>query len=245
MKRDDWTGVGVSFGLHLVLLLLFAVFTSSALPQPMGMIEVEFGPIETAAPAARAPVQQPTPTQTRPEPQREQPAPRTQPQRAEPVNLAQRRDVVEQERVPPPQPDPRPQPQPAQPESRPQQPVAERAPQDQPGGTPTGADGTTSATGDPGDSAARRAPFNIQGLNRSVQYYPLPRNPGARGTSVLRFCVTPDGSVSSAAPLRRTGNPSLDNAALAAVRQWRFNPLPPAAPQENQCGELTFYFDLN
>jgi protein TonB len=31
---------------------------------------------------------------------------------------------------------------------------------------------------------------------------------------------------------------------MDALQQWRFNALPPAAPQENQTGTITFTFRL-
>lgn len=244
--REDWTGLGVSLALHLVLLVAFMVVAAAPQTpeQPLGLVEVEFGPFQQAQMAARAETQRPTPTRVEPTPpQPEPPAPRPQPQRTEPVNLPQRRAAPEPERVPP----PRPQPERAQPQTqtRPQAPVAEPAPRAEAGGTPTGQEGTTSRADEQGDAATRTAPFNIEGLDRSVQAMELPRNPGARGTSVLQICVGPDGRVSRAVPVRRSGTPALDNAAQQAVLRWRFNPLPPAAPQVEQCGRITFHFSLN
>jgi periplasmic protein TonB len=244
MKNEDYKGLGVSLGVHVVLLLLFALVASTPEPQQLGMVEVEFGPFELAQPAARAETPRPPPAQIRPEPQPQRPTPAPQPRRTEPVDLPTRRDATEPERVPPPRPQPTP-PQP-QTQAQPQRPTAQPAERDETGGTPEGRDGTTSATGEIGDAAARRAPFNIDGLdNRNLLASPLPRNPGARGTSVIRVCVAPDGAVRNPIPAIRSGTPALDNAALAAVRQWRFNPLPPAAPQNEQCGRVTFTFTLN
>jgi periplasmic protein TonB len=242
MKRDDYTGLGVSAAVHLLLLLVFALGASTPVPEPLGMIEVEIGPLERAEPPARAEVQRPAPQAVQPRPQPEPPAPRAQPQRQEPVNLARSRDTPQPERIRPPSPDPAPRTAPAQPQ--PQQPTAVPAEREQAGGTPTGAQGTTSETGDPGTAAATRAPFSIEGLDRTMHSGALPRNPGARGVSVIAVCVGPDGRVTSARPAQRTGTPALDNAALGAVRSWRFNALPPAAPQSEQCGRIRFDFTL-
>lgn len=245
MKRDDWKGLGTSVVIHALLLFFFAIIAAAPRPQPLGMIEVEFGPVEFAQPAARAETRQPAPTRTEPErrPQPQPPAPQPQPRRTERVDVPVTRDTPAEDQVQPPRPDPAP-PRPES-QARPQEQTAATADQDRTAGNPEGATGTTSDTGQPGDATARRAPFNIEGLNRTPQVFPLPGNPGARGTSVIDICVGPSGNVSSARPGRRTGTPALDNAALQAVRQWRFNALPPAAPQVEQCGRVIFTFTLN
>jgi TonB family protein len=66
------------------------------------------------------------------------------------------------------------------------------------------------------------------GGNRIVTNKVLPKYP--KGISVntrikLKFTVGADGSVKSVVPLRKGGNPVLEQAAIKALRQWRFNPL--------------------
>ena len=40
------------------------------------------------------------------------------------------------------------------------------------------------------------------------------------------------------------GNPSLEKSVMETLSTWRFNPLPPNAPQEHQVGTITFRFRL-
>lgn len=55
--------------------------------------------------------------------------------------------------------------------------------------------------------------------------YPLPaRRAGREGRTVLRVLVDASGNCSEAHILASSGTPSLDEAALAAVRRWRFHP---------------------
>ncbi len=238
MKRDDRIGLGVSLGLHALLLAVFALSVAAREPEPLGLVEVEFGPIERAQPAAPAPTPRPAPTQ--PEPQPDPPAPRPTP--PAPVDLPDRRDTPEPDRLPPPEPEETVAP-PAPPQ--PQNPPAEPDPQEETGGNPEGEAGSSSDTGDPGPAPARRAPFDIEGLNRTLEGSPaLPQNPGVRASSEVTVCVRPDGSVARAYPERLSGVPGLDARAAAAVKRWRFNRLPPAAPQAEQCGTVTFRFTL-
>jgi periplasmic protein TonB len=244
MKQEDWKGLGASVAIHVVLLLLFALTASTAEPQLPGMIEVEFGRFEVAAAPARSEIQRATPAQTEPRPQPEPQTATRQPQSTQSPRLPTVRETPVPEAVPPPSPE-RNQPNP-QGRNEPRSPAAQPAQRDEAGGRPDAETGTTSAAIDGGDAAARRAPFDIEGLqDRNVMYYPLPNNPGARGTSVIAVCIGADGGVTTARPAMRTGTPSLDNAALQAVRRWRFNPLPPAAPQSEQCGRVTFSFTLS
>lgn len=240
MTRDDWTGLGTSLALHaLALVLLAFAVAAEEPPEPLGLIAVEFGPFEMARPAARAETPRPAPTAPQPATEPQQPAPKPQPREAEPVNLPK----------PPPAPSPERQPPPereavAQPESRPEQ-ATEPAPERAEGGSPQGQAGTTAEAGDTGTGTSRRAPYSIEGLNRTPLRLPLPGNPGAAGTAVLNVCVAPDGQVSRLWPARRSGDPRLDDAAQRALNGWRFNALPPAAPQEEQCGLITFHFTLS
>jgi TonB family protein len=79
------------------------------------------------------------------------------------------------------------------------------------------------------------------GGNRTVLNKVLPKfPPGTLDTQVkIKFRVLPDGTVSMAWPIRRGGNPSVDQAAVQAMRQWRFNPL--TTPTEME-GTITFVF---
>lgn len=79
------------------------------------------------------------------------------------------------------------------------------------------------------------------GGNRTVVFKQLPKYPpGTLNTAVkLRFRVMPDGTVSSVIPVRRGGNPAVDDAAMEALRRWRFNKRDDGIEME---GTITFTF---
>ncbi len=65
------------------------------------------------------------------------------------------------------------------------------------------------------------------GGNRIVLHKPLPKFPSGVNTNAelkFRFTVMPDGTVGRIIPLQKA-DPRLETAALAALRQWRFNVL--------------------
>jgi TonB family protein len=73
-------------------------------------------------------------------------------------------------------------------------------------------------------------------LNKVLPTFP----PGTLNTQVkIRFRVLPDGTVAMAWPVRRGGNPAVDQAAVQAMRRWRFNPL---SSQTDMEGTITFVF---
>ena len=56
MKREDWTGVSISLGVHVLIVLLLSLMTTAATDQtPIGFLEVEFGPIMDGRPVQQAP----------------------------------------------------------------------------------------------------------------------------------------------------------------------------------------------
>jgi len=59
----------------------------------------------------------------------------------------------------------------------------------------------------------------------------------------LKVVVLPDGSVKSVAPAQK-GNTRLENAAIAKVKLWQFEPLLSAQPQVEQLCTVTFNFTL-
>ncbi|MBI3332611.1 MAG: energy transducer TonB [Candidatus Omnitrophica bacterium] len=62
------------------------------------------------------------------------------------------------------------------------------------------------------------------GRNPAPRYPWLARIQGWEGTVVLRVLVTPAGQAGSVQVARSSGYPSLDEAALAAIRRWSFLP---------------------
>jgi TonB family protein len=74
----------------------------------------------------------------------------------------------------------------------------------------------------------------------------LPEYPeGANVTAQIRIetVVMPDGSVKTLKPLQK-GNTRLEEAAMTAVRLWRFEPLRRTSPQRDQTCFITFNFRL-
>ena len=91
-------------------------------------------------------------------------------------------------------------------------------------------------------------PFQIQwlGSQREIVRSILPEVPGGVERDMelrFQFGVTPAGEVTAIAPLQK-GEPALEEAALTALRQWKFQPLPQESPQENQVAVITFRFRI-
>lgn len=113
----------------------------------------------------------------------------------------------------------------------------------------------SAATGEMGQSAPQTAgmaggqeSFRIEGeaANRQILYKVVPEYPhGLQREAVVRvrFVVLPDGSVGEMVPVLK-GDATLESITLQALRQWRFNPLPPSAPQEEVSGIITFRYLL-
>lgn len=60
--------------------------------------------------------------------------------------------------------------------------------------------------------------------NPPPAYPPLARRMGDEGKVMLRVYVTPEGTAGEVRVLTSSGSPMFDEAALAAVKQWRFVP---------------------
>lgn len=74
----------------------------------------------------------------------------------------------------------------------------------------------------------------------------MPRYPDGTDKQMavlLQFTVLPDGSVIGIIPLRRSDE-LLEREAIAALRTWRFDPLPTQYEQGPQTGKVTFNFVL-
>ncbi|MBN1996318.1 TonB family protein [candidate division KSB1 bacterium] len=105
--------------------------------------------------------------------------------------------------------------------------------------------GPVSDVGTPG---TRGQPFTIEGdaANRNIMSKVIPKYPpGLQREAVIkiRFTVLPDGRVGAVIPMQK-GDPTLDDITLKALKQWRFNPLPPDETQKNVQGVITFRYVL-
>ncbi|MDZ7724724.1 MAG: energy transducer TonB [candidate division KSB1 bacterium] len=110
----------------------------------------------------------------------------------------------------------------------------------------------SSVLGDPGSSNTGSGetlrPFFLQGdaADRRIVQQVLPEYPDdlQREARVqLKFTVYPDGRVGRIIPIKKAG-PQLENRAINALKQWRFDELTPAQPQNNVTGIITFIFKL-
>jgi periplasmic protein TonB len=248
MKRNDVIGMATSVALHAILLFSFT-FLTAAQPEEaqLGFIEVEFGTFAEGRPVQRSVVETPDATRIQEE-QPLQPEPEASPaEEARPVQLPEQRpDVVDPEQISAPDAET------ISPETR-NNPAPVRSPEPQPETQPvrplgSGAvDGTTGAeSGADGEGAddQRSAPYQIEGLNRDAVFAPLPLyREQVNAVIRVRVTVSPQGHVVQRMPLLK-GNPALEQAVMDALERWRFNPLPPNAPQEVQTGVVTFRFRL-
>ncbi len=93
-----------------------------------------------------------------------------------------------------------------------------------------------------------RGSYKIEGTvaQRTILFQVLPKYPQGLGKEAkikVSFTVLPDGTVGMMVPLQK-GEPLLEDLTLDALRQWRFNPLPPQEPQVEQKGIITFIYRL-
>ena len=73
---------------------------------------------------------------------------------------------------------------------------------------------------------------------------PLPSVTVENETEIeLRFWILPNGTVSRVVPLKKS-DPRLEILATNYLRNWRFNPLPPDVPSEEQWGIIPFKFRI-
>lgn len=237
MRRTDWIGLGTSLLLHGGLALLFAFLsTSTSTPKRLGYVEVEFGEFSPGQPVEATEQVEKT---TAPEAQEQAPEPDTESTESseepedEPVNLPEE-DQQTEDTVPPTEKET------TVPEAESQPETEKKADQQEP------SEESGEASGDPGTGTQSEAsaPYDIEGLDRDPQVAPLPDYTEKVNARIrVRITVNPEGRIVKRIPLRK-GNPGLEAAVMDALQNWRFNSLPPGAPQKNQTGTVTFTFRL-
>ncbi len=248
MKRNDVVALGVSLVLHVALLILLSMTTIGASQyDPIGYIEVDFGPLAEGRPVQQSVEESPVDSdQTDDTVEDVEPQPPSAPEQARPVDLPDEVDTPVDEKISTPEVDdisPEQQTNPEQTDDpNPQEEVIPASPRE--GGSTGGNTGAESGDDGAGTDAEASAPFQIEGLNRTPVMAPPP--PYAEKVNALikvRITVDPQGRVVRQIPMLK-GNPALEQAVMETLRGWRFNPLPPNAPQENQTGIVTFRFRL-
>jgi len=249
-EKNDWVGLGTSLAVHLVLVFLMSLMVVAATDEvPVGFIEVEFGQFSEGRPTVRAPervVPQPEPpVEAEPE-EIEKPAV-APPEEVRPVDLPDvDLDIPDEEIIAAPDAET------IQPEEiQAQEEIVDEIPEPETQTIQPLGSGSIDATdgaqlGDEGTSnePTRASPFQIEGLNRAAINSPLPVNSANVSTIItMQITVNPQGRIIQRVPIRK-GNPQLEQEVMRALLRWRFNPLPPNAPQEAQTGKVTFRFTL-
>jgi len=222
MKKEDWTGVSISLGVHVVIILLLSFLTVAASEEtPIGFMEVEFGPIADGRPVQKAPeTPEPEPEEFEEiEETEEQPAV-APPEEAKPVELPdQAEEVIDVETIETPETEV------IAPEEQKTE-EEEEAPDPEPEKEVVKPLGSGALTVDEGDDSGddgsssepeKSAPFQIEGLNRTERTTPLPVMVSERDVTIqVRIFV--------------------------ALSKWSFNALPPNVPQITQEGLVSFRF---
>jgi len=238
LKKEDVTGMATSILLHALLIAMLAFMTTSPPEeQPIGFLEVEFGPFAEGRPQPQAPERPEPDTKPEPEPEpvQEEDPPADVPEDVKPVELPDAATDVPSEDVL---------------EEVVEEEPAEEAAAPRDVVRPLGSGSLTDDSADSGsekgngsdDEAA--APFQIEGLNRSPVATPLPVYAEQVNADIrVRITVNPQGRIVQRIPLMK-GNPALERAVMDALLTWQFNPLPANAPQENQTGVISFRFRL-
>jgi protein TonB len=80
--------------------------------------------------------------------------------------------------------------------------------------------------------------------NRAPSYPEIARRRGEQGRVMLRVNVAADGTPLGVDVSATSGYPSLDSAALSAVRQWRFVPATQAGTPVSAVAEVPIRFRL-
>jgi protein TonB len=248
MKRDDWIGLSVSVLMHAVILLGLSFLTMGAVdPTPIGFVEVEFGEFAEGRPVSRAPQSQAEQTpQPADETEPTDPQPAPAPREARPVDLPDQvvadAETVQEATSEVVAPEQRPE---SESELEAEQPSDSRPIRPLGSGDPEGDDRTQEGQEGAGADETRSAPYQIEGLNRIPVATVTPRYASEVNADIaVQITVDPQGRVIGSFPLRKA-DARLEQAVSDALARWRFNPLPPGAPQVNQSGRITFRFRLN
>lgn len=249
MKRNDYIGLGVSVGLHVVLFILFGLTSLGTTQQePVGFIEVDYGAFSEGRPVTQSPDVEADKPEV--EPQQEvvaEESDATAPEEARPVDLPDQEQIEDPDQIVNSEEDaiaPEQQNNPetdvedeVQPEAEPVRPLGS-------GSLEGGDEGDATGDQGEGDQESRTAPFDIEGLNRTPVNAPIPvYSEKVNAIIKVRITVDPTGRITTRIPLIK-GNPALEQSVLETLRDWRFNPLPQNAPRENQTGVVTFRFRL-
>lgn len=265
-ERIAWAG---SVALHAALALAFWLIVVRSEVGPIGLIEVQFGPFREGRPVRAVPqataafeaAAEATAGATQEAAAQPAEPPRIPEPPARPVEAPRQPPLQSPERIQVPTA-PEVRPERSSPEPSRSQPAPERSGQGSEvgmGRVPERAEGAPASGGPEGSGKMaegspgagldpdRAAPFLLVwdgNIARSILRQRLPEYPVKVEAEIrIRFTVDPQGRVISMIPLQK-GPPELERAAMQALREWRFNPLPAYMPQLPQSGVITFRFRL-
>lgn len=269
IKDEDRFGLGVTFGAHLILLMLaWLLYTQPQAQDRTAFIDITLGEFSDGTMAEFSREENPE-VATSPDPseiETEEPTPEetevveeVQPEAEEPtkdVDLAeQEEEIVEEEVVTTPEtevvdPEVLTEDVEEQEEEMAEQPRQEDEVEtegERESGDIRGIRGRAADQGTSTDTD-RSSPFDLQwegDINRSPVSQPLPSYiVDVEAVITVRFQVMPDGTVGRMQPLMRM-NPELEREVFSTLRRWRFSRLPSGVPQEPQYGTVTFRFVLD
>ncbi len=246
VRKNDYVGFIVSLVTHgLLLFLLSFIMTGATDPQPIGFIEVDFGPIADGRQVQRSAEPNPQETASPQTPLEQTDSESSAPDKARPADLPDK-PVEDEEVISSSDAEtisPRTQTNPERTAVDKPTPPRQR-PQPSGAGVPDGRNGSETGAQGEGTDEQKTAPFQIEGLNRIPVTAPVPNYTDQVNAVIrVRITVDPQGRIVQRIPLLK-GNPSLEKSVMETLNTWRFNPLPPNAPQENQVGTITFRFRL-
>ncbi len=265
LQKEDRFGLFVTGGIHIALLVFFLLYTLS-LNQNVrpSYINVQFGAFQsgTAAEFAQQVNQEvatsPDPSEVQPEePQPDTPEPVEEQivasdETTKPVDAPDQQQDVDAEELKTPETDKIDPNETSNTEQEQELVIPPKAQQDETrqegaesSGDTEGTEGEMDVDQGSGNEQEKAAPFNlnIEGLSRDPMTQPLPENSaGVEAIISLRFEVTPEGNVVNIIPLRKSGNPAIDQQTMQILSDWQFSQLPANVPQQNQAGTITFNF---
>lgn len=236
MQKDDWTGLGVSIGTHLLALLFVGtIILGSKNPEPqVRLLQIEFGSIASSA-RPSAPSDNPDPRP--PQPEQDPTTPREQVATQTPVQPPRTQSSAQlNETITRPQQNDTSQPDPPNPS------IPDRN-TDGGGGSP---DGETGQDNNPDNSDGQgnegTSGVAVEGLGSRSAQCRRPAYPGVSGIVSYLVTFAPDGSYIRSRPNIRGGDQRLDDAVRRVISTCRAARLPSSADQVEQTGTVTFRF---
>ncbi|MEO0318482.1 MAG: hypothetical protein RL404_2159 [Pseudomonadota bacterium] len=243
ISRQSSLAVGAALALHAALI---AVVLTGVLEAPKQIKEPPTVVVELLQPTPPKPLP-PVPEPPKPVPPKPQP-PKPEPPKPVPLPIPPKpAPVPTPAPTPAPAPSPTPTPAPAVPAPTPA-PAHEAPVRPAPPAPPPPAPAPPPAPPAPPAPAPRTEvsiTANYAAGNAKPTYPTMSKRNGEQGTVVLRVLVRHDGTAGSVEVKSSSGFPRLDNAAVEAVRSWRFNPATVDGKAVDEWYQVPIPFKLN